>query len=167
MYGDAGGNYRRWLEDEFRDDVHYGGITTTSDLHKRWFGRDIIDWLTRMLSPSISREFGYKIKDDFTLKILDDRFYRDLAQPLDITGSYLIFYNKGRISATMRLEALASVRYESKKTIMTVLFPGAAFNVPGIATIGPALRLDGKVDVGLTVSAEFETNIDIASWEIR
>ncbi|XP_044715674.1 2OG-Fe(II) oxygenase superfamily domain-containing protein [Hirsutella rhossiliensis] len=94
-------------------------------------------------------------------------FGRDSAPPLDITGLYVTFYNQGRISTMIKLEALASVRYAKKKAIATIPFPGAAFNVTGIATIGPAFRLDDKIDVGMTVSAEFETNIDIASWQIR
>lgn len=198
---DYRGNHRRWLEDEFREDFH--GIMSEplnpEDLHKRWFGTDVLDWLSRMLSPTISREFRHEFKDEFTAKIVDEQWSCGsgdleydgyiLAQAttnvevatsfgftltarlsggtLDLTGSYLTFYNEGHVSATLKLEALASVRYTKQKTIVTLPFPGAALRIPGIATIGPAVRIDGKVDVGLTVSAEFETSIDIASWEIR
>lgn len=198
---DAGGNHRRWLEDEFRGDYHGIGSERLDieELHKRWFGSDILDWLSRMLSPTISREFRHEFKDEFTAKIVDEKWSCGsgdvkydgyiLAQAttsievatsfgftltatlsggkLDLTGSYLTFYNEGHVSATLTLEALASVRYEKQKNIVTLPFPGAALRITGIATIGPAVRIDGKVDVGLTLSAEFETSIDIASWEVR
>lgn len=30
-----GGSHRRWLEEEWRDDLHFGALNT-EDLHKRW-----------------------------------------------------------------------------------------------------------------------------------
>ncbi|KAI0459849.1 hypothetical protein F5B21DRAFT_511091 [Xylaria acuta] len=196
-----GGNHRRWLEDEFRDDYH-GGLLAREQLHKRWFGQDILAWLSRMLKPSISREFRHEIKEDYVIKILDDEvhcgegnsqfdayiratattsvevstsfgmtltavFTTDPNKPIDITGSYVTFFNEGHISAILRLEALASVHYSKKERIANIPFPGASFSIPGIATIGPQLNIYGQVDIGLTASAEFETTVDIASWEIR
>lgn len=32
------GNHRRWMEEEWRDDAHFGALSK-DDLHKRWFGR--------------------------------------------------------------------------------------------------------------------------------
>lgn len=34
---DVSGNHKRWLEEEWREDAHFGGLTT-EELHKRWFG---------------------------------------------------------------------------------------------------------------------------------
>lgn len=34
---DVGGNHRRWLEEAWREDLHFGELST-ADLHKRWFG---------------------------------------------------------------------------------------------------------------------------------
>lgn len=195
------GNHRRWLEDEFREDLH-GGLMSRSELHERWFGQGILAWLSQMLKPSISTEFRHSIKEDYSIKILDDEvhcgegntqfdayiratattsvdvetsfgmtltavFTNDDDNPLDITGSYLTFYNEGKISAVVRLEALMTVHYGRKERIANIPFPGASFSIPGLATIGPQLNIYGQVDLGLTVSGEFETTIDVASWEIR
>ncbi|KAL8350543.1 hypothetical protein RB598_005715 [Gaeumannomyces tritici] len=206
--GEYRGNHRRWLQDEWRDDFHGAGsgggagagALSRDELHKRWFGSDVLAWLSRMLQPKISREFRHEIKEDYILKILDDSvecgkgtplefdaFIRATATAsvdvstsfgmtltavitsggLDVTGSYLTFFNEGHISAVLRLEALASVSYRKKARLANIPFPGASFSISGIGTIGPQLNLYGQVDVGLTVSAEFETTMDIASWEVR
>lgn len=34
---DVGGSHKRWLEEEWRDDYHFGALSH-EDLHKRWFG---------------------------------------------------------------------------------------------------------------------------------
>jgi chitinase len=37
---EVNGNHRRWLEEEWRDDAHFGALSK-EDLHKRWFGRSV------------------------------------------------------------------------------------------------------------------------------
>jgi chitinase len=122
-----------------RDDVGYEGhITATA--------------LTRM---KVSTSFG------FTLII------SSLKLPLDLSKSYLTFYNKGEVTATLTLEAVAKVFYSKEKTILTLPFPGASFRIPGIATIGPNLHLTGSLDASLAVAGTVETKINIAKWEVR
>lgn len=41
---DFGGNKRRWLEDVWREDLHVAGLSR-EELHKRWFGSDVLNWL--------------------------------------------------------------------------------------------------------------------------
>lgn len=62
---DTKGNHRRWLEDEWRDDYHLSSLSK-DDLHKRWFGSDVIDWLRNLLGGSITQEFTHKIEESFT-----------------------------------------------------------------------------------------------------
>ncbi|KAF2737441.1 hypothetical protein EJ04DRAFT_430966, partial [Polyplosphaeria fusca] len=70
---DAGGNHRRWLEDEWRDDVHYDGLSH-EELHKRWFGTDVIDWLRRIVSTALSGtvQHTHTIDEEFTAKLLEE-----------------------------------------------------------------------------------------------
>lgn len=68
---DVGGNHVRWLEEEFRDDYHFGALSKR-DLEERWFGSAIIDWLTKMVSPEIHREFTHDMDESFTAKIVDE-----------------------------------------------------------------------------------------------
>ncbi|GME35753.1 Chitin-binding type 1 protein [Neofusicoccum parvum] len=195
---DFGGNHVQWLEEEFRDDYHFGGLSKR-ELHERWFGSDIIAWLTRMVKPEIKREFTNNIKETFTAKIVDEKWscekdgvgydghilaqalldvsvetsfgftliVTSLVNPLDLKKSYLTFYNKGEITGTVTLEAVAKVYYGNKKTILNLPFPGASFRVPGIATIGPQLTVEGQIDAELAVAGTIETKLQIASWETR
>lgn len=195
---DVGGNHVQWLEEEFRDDYHFGGLSKR-ELHERWFGSDILNWLTRMIKPEIKREFTHDIKETFTAKIVDEKWscqkgdvgydghvlaqalldidvatsfgftliVTSLVAPLDLGKSYLTFYNKGEITGTVTLEAVARVLYNNKKTILNLPFPGASFRIPGIATIGPAITVEGEIDAQFGIAATIETKLQIASWETR
>ncbi|RFN52992.1 glycoside hydrolase family 18 protein [Fusarium flagelliforme] len=73
---DVNGSHKRWLEEEWRDDKHFGGLGK-GDLHKRWFGEDVLDWLKKLVSGGSSgldagRVHSYR--DEFTLSIVDQRF---------------------------------------------------------------------------------------------
>ncbi|KAK4200452.1 killer toxin subunits alpha/beta [Triangularia verruculosa] len=195
---DVGGNHVRWLEEEFRDDYHFGALSPRH-LQERWFGSTIIDWLSRMVKPEIKREFTHSIDETFTAKIVDESWscVRDnigyeghitasaltrmkvatsfgftlivtsMVAPLDISKSYLTFYNEGEVTATFTLEAMAKVFYQKEQTILDLPFPGATFHIPGIVTIGPNVHVSGSLDASLAVAATFETKISIASWEVR
>ncbi|KAF7510841.1 hypothetical protein GJ744_005941 [Endocarpon pusillum] len=200
---DVGGNHKRWLEEEWRDDFH-GGVLSHEELHKRWFGSDALAWLINLVKPEIKNEFMHNVKDQFIAKLIDDEVtcgsgnakfeahilvqaltdvsistsfgftlitklnFDSPGSPLDLSQSYLTFSNEGKVTATFTLEALIRVSYESgEKTIVTLPFPGATFRVPGIVTIGPSVRVVGEFNAGLTLSAEVETKVDLASWEVR
>ncbi|GAP90626.2 putative glycoside hydrolase family 18 protein [Rosellinia necatrix] len=69
------GNHRRWLEDAWREDLadHRRGVLPYDELHKRWFGSDIISWLQGLINgvtdiPIVSN--GYT--DDFTVILLNE-----------------------------------------------------------------------------------------------
>ncbi|KAI0108999.1 carbohydrate-binding module family 18 [Nemania sp. FL0031] len=188
------GNHLRWLEEEFREDAHYG-LVSRSELHERWFGESVVAWLKNMLSPTISRKFTHTLDNTYILKVVDETWHcplhdgRLLAQaetnvhvetsfgftlicklgkPLDLSQSYLTFTNKGDINAIFRLEAYLDLHYDSmEKSLLRVPFPGASFKIPGIATIGPAVHLKGRVEAGLQLAAVMETKVDVASWEFE
>ncbi|KAL9948803.1 hypothetical protein ACHAQF_005536 [Verticillium nonalfalfae] len=195
---DVGGNHVRWLEEEFRDDYHFGGLETR-DLHERWFGTSILEWLAQLVKPEIKREFLHRYDDTLTAKLIDETWscskgdinyeghllaqallkikvessfgftliVNDLSLPLDLSQSYLTFYNKGAITGVMTLEAVAKVFYEKKSVILNIPFPGASFKIPGIATIGPQLTVEGSIDASFAVAGTIETQLEIAKWEVR
>ena len=68
---DVGGNYVRWLEEEFRDDFHLNPIDKR-DLHERWFGKSILEWLSILVKPEIKREFYHHYKDTVTAKLVEE-----------------------------------------------------------------------------------------------
>ncbi|KAH7160985.1 hypothetical protein EDB81DRAFT_924239, partial [Dactylonectria macrodidyma] len=196
---DVGGNPVRWLEEEFRDDFHFDKIASR-DLHERWFGKSILEWLAALVKPEIKREFTHKYDDSVTAKLFDESWdcpgsvegvnydghllgqavldievessfgftliVESLTLPLNLDQSYLTFYNKGKVTGVVTLEALARVTYE-KKVILNLPFPGASFKIPGIATIGPQLTVEGSIDASLGMAGLIETKLEIAKWEVR
>ena len=197
---DVGGNPVRWLEEEFRDDFHFDKIASR-DLHERWFGTSILEWLAALVKPEIKREFTHKYDDSVTAKLFDESWdcpgsvegvnydghllgqavldievessfgftliVESLTLPLNLEQSYLTFYNKGKVTGVVTLEALARVTYEKKKVILNLPFPGASFKIPGIATIGPQLTVEGSIDASLGMAGLIETKLEIAKWEVR
>ncbi|OTB02455.1 glycoside hydrolase family 18 protein [Hypoxylon sp. CI-4A] len=195
---DVGGNHVRWLEDEFRDDYHFGALGRR-DLEARWFGSSILAWLAQMVKPEIKREFTNKYEDTLTAKLIDETWsctkgdvsyeghllaqallkvkfetsfgftliVSKLSLPLDLSQSYLTFYNKGEVTGVLTLEAVAKVFYSKGDVIVNIPFPGASFKIPGIATIGPQLTVEGSIDASLSLAGTIETKLEIASWAIR
>lgn len=195
---DTGGNHVRWLEEEFRDDYHFGSLSRR-DLEERWFGSGVLDWLARLIRPEIKREFTYNYEDTLTAKLIDETWQCNrngidyeghllaqallkvniqtsfgftlivtkLSLPLDLSQSYLTFYNKGDITGVLTLEAVAKFSYHKGDVIVNIPFPGASFTIPGIAVIGPQLTVEGSIDASLTLAGKVETRLEFASWEVR
>ncbi|RMD40214.1 hypothetical protein DV735_g4912, partial [Chaetothyriales sp. CBS 134920] len=195
---DVGGNHVRWLEEEFRDDYHFGGLARR-DLEARWFGSDILSWLAQIVKPEIKRESTYKYEDRLTAKLIDETWscangdvgydgellaqallnvkmetsfgftliVPRLSLPIDTSQSYLTFYNKGDITGVLTLKAVAEVFYSKGAVILNLPFPGASFRIPGIATIGPQLTIEGNIDASLALAGTVETQMQIAKWEVR
>lgn len=42
---------KRWMENEWRDSYHFGALAR-DDLHRRWFGSDVLNWLAELVSQS-------------------------------------------------------------------------------------------------------------------
>jgi chitinase len=195
---ETGGNHVRWLEEEFRDDYHFGALERR-DLEARWFGKGILEWLTQLVNPEIKREFTYNYEDILTAKLVDETWQCDrdgvgyeghilaqtllkvnietsfgftlivnkLSLPLDLSQSYLTFYNKGDITGVLTLEAVAKFSYHKGDVILNIPFPGASFSIPGIAVIGPQLTVEGSIDASLTLAGKVETRLEFANWEVR
>lgn len=89
-----------------------------------------------------------------------------LTLPLKLEQSYLTFYNKGKVTGVVTLEALARVTYEKIKVTLNLPFPGASFKISGIATIGPQLTVEGSIDASLGMAGLIETKLEIAKWEV-
>ncbi|KAM3079706.1 hypothetical protein ACMFMG_006117 [Clarireedia jacksonii] len=185
---DVGHSHKRWLEEEFRDDAHFGGLNTR-EFHKRWFGETVLEWLRAMTKGEIKKTFKHNLDETYTAKIVEERWDcpgRDgylLAQaqanikvgtsfgfsliatslfPLDLSKS-----NNGEITCTFTLEALVRFQYDSKEFKLgePIPFPGAGVRIPGIATIGPQLALRGRIEAGVTIATTLEAKVDVVSWE--
>lgn len=70
-----GGNHRRWLEDEWRDDMHFGGLSSREELHKRWFGSDIVDWLKTIVGvATATKGFSHSIDQKLIAVLIDEQW---------------------------------------------------------------------------------------------
>ena len=70
---DFGANRKRWLEEAWREDKHLSGLSA-HELHKRWFGSDVIDWLRGLINgvkggPKVSNKYS----DSFKVVLLDEK----------------------------------------------------------------------------------------------
>ncbi|KAL2817250.1 hypothetical protein BDW59DRAFT_166064 [Aspergillus cavernicola] len=160
---DTGGNYRRWLEEEWRDDAHYGGLSR-EELHKRWFGSDIVDWLKGLINGvSGGLDIGHSFEEDFILQIIDQRlscpnveakldvhaethvgvdvYYgftliATLGSPIDFSNSYLYFRSKGEVTAKFVVDASVTALFDTG---------------------------DGSATLGVN----FESRVTLAEWDVR
>ncbi|KAL8377162.1 hypothetical protein RB595_008033 [Gaeumannomyces hyphopodioides] len=112
-------------------------------------------YLYKALKP-----FTVRLALGFTLTVTK------LSLPLDLSQSYLTFYDKGEITGVLTLEAVAKVFYEKSDVVVNTPFPGASFKIPGIATIVPQLTVEGSIDASLALAGKIEIRLEFAKWEV-
>ncbi|KAK7955358.1 glycosyl hydrolases family 18-domain-containing protein [Apiospora saccharicola] len=190
----VGGNHKRWLEEEWREDMHFGGLSRR-ELHKRWFGKDALDWLKGLLNIEIKKEKRHDYDEDVSVTILEEEWdcgnfkgkidaiatagismstsfgftlITTLGPDMNLDNSFLHFNNEGKIEAIFTLDAVARVDWQPKAfEIAKLPFPGGSFNIPGILTIGPSLKIMGQFKAGVSISGRVEARVSIAEWDIR
>ncbi|KEY64330.1 hypothetical protein S7711_09875 [Stachybotrys chartarum IBT 7711] len=193
---DVGGSHKRWLEEEWRDDLH-GGDLSAEDLHKRWFGEDALEWL-RAIFHDVTNvpEFQHEYSEEFVLSIIDQELrcpnmdaklqvYADMevnadvnygftliarlggTYGIDISESYLYFRTGGDVTATFNIDAAVTAFFDTGDVLMFSADTfGAAFSVPGIVTIGPNFKLFGRLEGEATLGVKFETKVKLAEWSV-
>lgn len=91
------------------------------------------------------------------------------GKTFDISQSYLYFRNKGEVSIDFKLDAVATISYQSGdiKLIGLDNFPGATFRVPGVVTVGPNIAVYASADAVLSVAGHLEADVTVAKWDIQ
>ncbi|KAK0647937.1 Killer toxin subunits alpha/beta [Lasiodiplodia hormozganensis] len=202
---EVGRNHKRWLEDEWRDDVHFGALDK-HEIHKRWFGSGVISWLKNLITTGtakVTEELNHQVDETITAILVDEQWgpcpvgpataqanikaeisahlqvdtsfgitiitTLNLPNPPDLSQSYLYFKNKGSVTASFSLDAVASLTYDSGDIKMIGLddFPGATFRVPGIVTVGPNIAVYGSLSASFVVAGHLDAQVNIASWETQ
>ncbi|RMZ83679.1 hypothetical protein DV738_g1033, partial [Chaetothyriales sp. CBS 135597] len=190
---DVGGSHRRWLEEEWRDEMHFG-LVDRDDLHKRWFGEDAVAWLKGLLNVNIKVDKRHDYEEEISAIILQEEWQCGNFQAkidaiataaikmstsfgftlittlpeLDLKNSFLHFNNEGSVEAVFTLDALMKMDWDSEEFTMVPLpIPGGTFNIPGIVKIGPSLDLNARFKAGISVAGRIEARAAIADWEIR
>ncbi|KAL3439807.1 hypothetical protein BJX65DRAFT_68290 [Aspergillus insuetus] len=188
-------NHRRWLEEEWRDDAHFDGLSH-EEFHKRWFGSGIIEWL-RNLIGTIEKtvDFSHSYQETFVLKLVDEQLtcpnfeahldihaeatvkaelsygftlIAKLDDPIDFSQSFLYFRTKGEAEAAFIVDAAITYGYNTDEVLLLAADKfGAAFTVPGIVTIGPNFEIYGQIEGAVTIGANFETRVKLGTWEVQ
>lgn len=69
-------NRKRWIEDEWRDAYHHGGMDR-DQLHKRWFGEGVLNWLANLIvvgKAEVTEELNHKVNEKVELVLIDQQF---------------------------------------------------------------------------------------------
>ncbi|KPM42249.1 hypothetical protein AK830_g4355 [Neonectria ditissima] len=193
---DVGGSHKRWLEEEWRDDVHRGDLSM-EDMHKRWFGETALDWLKAIFTGvTNTMELEHSYSEEFVLSIVDQKLtcpnldaklevYAEMSVDadvnygftligklggkygIDISDSYLYYRTGGEVNAKFVVDAAVTAHFDTGDVLMFSADTfGAAFTVPGIVTIGPNFKLFGQLEGKATLGVNFETKVKLAEWDV-
>lgn len=193
---DVGGSHKRWLEEEWREDLHQGALSKR-DIHKRWFGETALDWLKAIFTGvTNTMELKHTYSEDFILSIVDqdikcpnvDGKLEVLAEMsveaninygltiigklggsygIDISDSYLYYRTGGNVDSKFIVDAAVTAHFDTGDVLMFSADTfGAAFTVPGIVTVGPNFKLYGKLEGKATLGVNFETKVKLAEWDV-
>jgi chitinase len=144
---DHQGNHKRWLEEEWRDDFHKGA-RETSDLHKRWFGSDVVDWLKGLLNVATGGglEVQHSVDETLTVILINEQY-----GPCNFKGV--------DVQANIKAEARANVKVSTSfglTIVSTLTIP------PDLSSSHLYFKNNGEVSATFTVdaltSATFKTD---------
>jgi chitinase len=91
-----------------------------------------------------------------------------LGLPIDLSGSYVYFRNRGEVTAQFSIDALAGAQFTTGDVELFGLENfGATFRVPGILTAGPNLRLFGSLDGEVSLAGNIRSQVRLADWNIQ
>ena len=133
---DLGGNHKRYLEEAWKEDYH-GGLDR-SELHKRWFGSDLVDWLKGLVNgitgaPLIS----HSIDEDLTVVLLREQF-----GPCNIKGAQV----EAGLNVKCNVHAQVDTNF-GLTIISTLTFP------PDLSNSYLYFRNEGEITAKFTLDA--------------
>jgi chitinase len=141
--GDYSGNKKRFLEEAWREDKHHSGLSH-EELHKRWFGSDVITWLKGLINgvkggPNVHHSYV----EDFTAILLRESWT----------------CSSGIVTASAQLDVVAN----------THVAVNTNFGLTIIATLSSPIDLsnsylyfrnDGEITAKFTLDALASVNFD-------
>lgn len=135
-FDDLGRNHKRFLEEAWKEDYH-GGLDR-AELHKRWFGSDLVDWLKGLVNgvtgaPLIS----HSIDEDLTVVLLKEQY-----GPCNIKG----------VQVEAGLNVKCNVHAQVNTNFGLTLFSTLAFP-PDLSQSYFYFRNDGEVTAKFTLDA--------------
>ncbi|KAL9131782.1 MAG: hypothetical protein Q9217_000387 [Psora testacea] len=85
---DFGGEHKRWLEEEWRDDFHNGALSH-KELRKRCFGKGAIDLVKGLFNGGIKPEFTHDIDTTFTAILVKEQWGPCKVKGADVQANLL------------------------------------------------------------------------------
>jgi chitinase len=133
---DFGGNHKRWLEEAWRED-HKSGLISREELHARWFGSDVVDWLKGLLNIATTAPLiQHSVDETLTVILLDEQYSCD--------------FSGVQVDAKLNVQAQANVQVDTSfgLTIITTLaFP------PDLSNSYLYFKNSGSVSALFTIDA--------------
>ncbi|GLA25444.1 hypothetical protein AnigIFM63326_002145 [Aspergillus niger] len=82
-------NRKRWLEEEWRDAYHNGGVAR-EDLHRRWFGSNVITWLANLVGVGQAEatvELNHHVDETVQIILVDEQYGPCPVGPASVQAS--------------------------------------------------------------------------------
>ncbi|KAH0287849.1 hypothetical protein M436DRAFT_81438 [Aureobasidium namibiae CBS 147.97] len=84
--------HKRWLEESWRDDMHLSGMSH-EDLHKRWFGEDVVAWIKSLWEVAKEPRYTHLVKDEFPVTLYRHEMGPCMAGGVEVYSSLNIKAN--------------------------------------------------------------------------
>ncbi|KAI0445107.1 carbohydrate-binding module family 18 [Xylaria telfairii] len=147
-----GGSHRRWLEHTWRED-HKGGLMSRNELHERWFGEDVVDWLKGLFSVAEGAPLiDHSISQTFTAILLQEQFQCDYGG-VDVEAKL-----------DVKADIIAKIDTQFGLTIITTLTTGSV--LPDLSQSFMYMRNRGDIDAVFTIDATVKVSYDTGDIEL-
>ncbi|KAH8588883.1 hypothetical protein B0O99DRAFT_664813 [Bisporella sp. PMI_857] len=184
------GDHKRWLDDAWMSDHQElkAGLITREELHERWFGSDVVDWLKGLINGVAGGiDVKHSYSEDFKLIFLREKFTCDLP-------------GNGEVQANLDASATVHVEMDTNYgfTLVTTLdFPpnlsksylyfrnrgkvDAKFEMSAVVSatfkgetvllsadqFGATFTVPGAVEGGISLAGSFQTQVKLVDWDVR
>jgi len=138
----VGGNHKRWLEEAWREDYN-AGLISRDELHTRWFGRDILDWLKGLFGVTdAAPEIIHSISEQLTIILLNEEFQ--------------CTYHGVDVEAHLNVQAQTSISVDTAFSLTIIWQLGA---IPDLSHSYLYFKNKGEVKATFTLDALVSTNV--------
>jgi len=160
--------HKRWLEESWRDDKHLSGMSH-EDLHKRWFGEDVVAWIKSLWEVAKDPKYTHSVKDEFPVTLFRNEMGPCMVGGVEVYSSLNIKVNtKVNIETSFGMTIIAKlgtpidfsssyIYFRNKGEVTSVFtvdalttarFSTGDIELFGMENFGANFRVPGIVTVG-------------------
>ncbi|KAL2757510.1 glycoside hydrolase family 18 protein [Sodiomyces alcalophilus JCM 7366] len=189
-----GGNWKRYVDHQFRKERRETPDDQLHEFEKRWFALALEDWLDRqhdaetdydLVRHSVNQNFRWTLFDqDISCPRLDAHaelwaslnvnvetaavatFIGSITNIANLQHTYVTFRNSGDVKFTFHFDANAELRFTTGPTEVVGIAPlGASFKIPGIVTIGPQFRMMAELNGRASINVNAHVGFNVMKWD--